>query len=112
MPYASINSALFLRARAVVCFAILPSALLALAAPTQTHAAEPARQQLESAGSAASIVGAAIRRRGHLCMGPVAADPVAETATAHRKQWRLTCGTENYRVTFVLDRMVNIERLE
>lgn len=108
----AIQGAHLARAAAILALPILAIPLLGMVATKPARAAEAAKHQLEAAASAASVVGAAIRRRGHMCTGPVAAEAIAETATAHRKQWRLTCGATSYRVTFVLDRMVNVERLD
>lgn len=84
-----------------------PLPVSAASAPGQSAS----MQQIKS-DAAAQVVGAAIRRRGHTCAGSIEATPVERPVKAHHKTWRLACGDDRYLVTFVLDRMVVVERLD
>lgn len=95
-----------------------PPLLLALALaigslmPAAPGWAQPGDAKRLVPAGAGAIVSAAVRRRGHACNGEVHAERLAGPVTAHRRDWQLTCGHVRYRVTFVLDRMVSIDRVD
>ena len=102
----------FVRCAVVITVVATSSADLPLVLPRAAAAPTSAAETAARMPVAASIVAAAVRRRGQVCAGPVEATPESGPIKAHRKSWRLACRDAIYRVTFVLDRMVGIERLD